>query len=101
MQRLSRDTVAAGGRHVEAEEVYAAEEVRAEGRQADGGASEGARAHWRRPWRPIRGRSPNARWGAPSAGHCRRRLGWRSGRPPRTPSHPATAFRASWEANGD
>ena len=75
---IDRDTVAAGGRHDEAEEVHAAEEVRhAEGRQAEGGAGEGVRAHGRRPWRPIRGRSPNAR---------RRRVGWRSGRrgPPRT-----------------
>src|SRR6516164_10660477 len=43
---IDRDTVAAGGRHDEAEEVHAAEEVRhAEGREAEGGASEGARAH--------------------------------------------------------
>jgi hypothetical protein len=40
MQRLSRDTVA-GGRHAEREEVRA---LRAEGRQAEGLASEGARA---------------------------------------------------------
>jgi hypothetical protein len=37
--------VAAGGRHAETEEVHAAEEVHAEGRQVEGGASEGARAH--------------------------------------------------------
>jgi hypothetical protein len=43
---IDRDTVAAGGRHDEAEEVHAAEEVaHAEGRQAEGGASERARAH--------------------------------------------------------
>jgi hypothetical protein len=35
MLRLSRDTGAAGGRHLEAEEVYAAEEVRAKGRQPE------------------------------------------------------------------
>ena len=45
MQRLIRDTVAAGGRHAETEEVHAAEEVHAEGCQAERGASEGARAH--------------------------------------------------------
>ena len=43
MQRLIRDTVAAGGRHAETEEVHAAEEVHAEG--SERGASEGARAH--------------------------------------------------------
>ena len=43
MPRLSRDTVAAGGRHAETEEVHAAEEVHAEG--SERGASEGARAH--------------------------------------------------------
>jgi hypothetical protein len=43
MQQLSRDTVAAGGRHAEAEEVHADEEVLR--RQAEGGESEGARAH--------------------------------------------------------
>jgi hypothetical protein len=41
---IDRDTVAAGGRHAETEEVHAADEVHAEGRQAEG-ASEGARAH--------------------------------------------------------
>jgi hypothetical protein len=41
MQRLSRDTVAAGGRHAKAEEVHAEEEVHTEDRQ-EGGASEGA-----------------------------------------------------------
>jgi hypothetical protein len=46
MQQLSRDTVAAGGRHAEAEEVHADEEVlHAGGRQAEGGESEGARSH--------------------------------------------------------
>src|SRR5262249_22143497 len=44
MQRLSRDTVAAGGRHAEAEEVHAEEEVHHEDRQEER-ASEGARAH--------------------------------------------------------
>ena len=43
MQRLIRDTVAAGGRHAETEEVHAAEEVHAEG--SERGASEGARSH--------------------------------------------------------
>ena len=42
---IDRDTVAAGGRHDEAEEVHAAEVVHAEGRRAEEGASEGARAH--------------------------------------------------------
>ena len=43
MQRLSRNTVAAGGRHAEGKEVHAAEEVHAEG--LEGGASKRARAH--------------------------------------------------------
>ena len=84
----NRDTVAAVGRHDEAEEVHAAEEVRrAEGRQAEGGASEGARAHggglgslsgtdYQMPAQgPIR------------TGRCRRQIEWRRGRrgPPRIP----------------
>ena len=39
------DRYAGRGRHAEAEEIYAAEEVHTEARQAEGGASEGARAH--------------------------------------------------------
>jgi len=39
------DRYAGRGRHAEAEEIYAAEEVHTEARQAEGGASERARAH--------------------------------------------------------
>jgi hypothetical protein len=77
MQQLSRDTVAARGRAMRKRMKFTQPNKFTRGPTVMRSQRRSASA-WRRPWRPIMGRSPNARREAPETARCRRQIGWRS-----------------------